>query len=327
MIASDCGESELARNLCWRQHEVFNQARLPTSVIELSLQPVLNLPRQLIREGDGDGAYAMLRTLYHAARNRIDTVIDERSVNLRDITRGHEDHRVACAVIWAAFLADGARALTQAGRWREAAEHAAAHRGVGVRLLDGRQVTILALVQDGQTERAATMVEQSAASESSWEPAVQSLLRVYCMRAAGAEVRSQIPPMLAAVLAMLGQPDPPAAVFRGRTGMVALDLAGGHDHPHLSPLRTALINGACGDAYAARDALAHRLLAEALSATERETLADLARASGLDAGALPHLLRNDLTDAFAIAENHLRECLGRHAGHSPSTTAKAASTG
>ncbi|MGQ0775692.1 MAG: hypothetical protein ACT4NY_14945 [Pseudonocardiales bacterium] len=66
LIASDCGLPELARALCWRQHKVFDQARpLPASATKLALQPVLNLPRQLIREGDNDGAYAILQALYH----------------------------------------------------------------------------------------------------------------------------------------------------------------------------------------------------------------------------------------------------------------------
>jgi hypothetical protein len=159
LIASDCGLPELARALCWRQHEVFDHARpLPASAAALALQPLLNLPRQLIREGDGHGAYAMLQALYHAARDRTDAVIDGRSVNLHNVTCAPDDHKTICTRVWAALLADGTRALTQAGRWREAAEHAATHRGVGLRLLDGRQVIILALAQNGQADQAAALV-------------------------------------------------------------------------------------------------------------------------------------------------------------------------
>src|SRR3954447_11179759 len=56
LIASDCGLPDLARTLCWRQHEVFQAARpLTASTAKLAMQPVLNVARQLIRDGDGNG--------------------------------------------------------------------------------------------------------------------------------------------------------------------------------------------------------------------------------------------------------------------------------
>lgn len=52
LIASDCGMPGLARALCHRQHELFDRARpLPPWAAQLALQPILNIPRQLIREG------------------------------------------------------------------------------------------------------------------------------------------------------------------------------------------------------------------------------------------------------------------------------------
>lgn len=54
LIASDCGMPGLARALCHRQHDLFGRARpLPGWAAKLALQPVLNIPRQLIREGRG----------------------------------------------------------------------------------------------------------------------------------------------------------------------------------------------------------------------------------------------------------------------------------
>ena len=194
LIASDCGLPDLARTLCWRQHEVFDQARpLPSSATKLALQPVLNIARQLIREGDGDGAYTMLKALFRATCDRTNAVIDGRSVNLGNLTGTPADYKEVCMLVWAALLADGARALALAGRWRQAAEHTDAHHGLGMRLLDGRQVTILALVHEGQTGQAADLVEQSTIVDH-WEHVVQHLLRVHCQHAthAGQHVASML---------------------------------------------------------------------------------------------------------------------------------------
>jgi hypothetical protein len=232
LIASDCGVPAIARALCHRQHELFDQARpLPAWAAKLALQPLLNIPRQLIREGHGQDAYAVLETLYHAARERTTAVIDGRPVDLSTVTCAPDDHKTVCTLIWAVLLADGTRALALAGRWREAADHTAEHRGVGRRLLDGRQAHILALVQDGQADKAAVMVEQSTIAEP-WEHAVQGLLRVMCLRAAGTGSGHHVATMLAAARALTQEQDRSTSVMRTRTGMIALDLAGTSDDPH-----------------------------------------------------------------------------------------------
>ena len=180
LIASDCGAADLARHLCWRQHDVFDAARpLPAQAATLALQPILNIPRQLIREGEGATAYQMLDQLYRAARDRTDAQLAGRRISLRDVTRAPDDHRTVCTLLWAALLADGVRALVLAGRWQDAAEHATTHRGIGTRLLDGRQVTILSLANRGEHDQATAMIEASVIA-APWEQAVASLLYVYC---------------------------------------------------------------------------------------------------------------------------------------------------
>lgn len=198
--------------------------------------------------------------------------------------------------------------MTPAGRWAQALRHAQQHKGIGQRLLDGRQVTILSLVQDQQADQAAALVEQSAITEP-WEQAVQSLLRVFCQRAAGADARQHVATMLTAVLALLEQPDPSTAVFRTRVGMTALDLADTHGDPQLSQLCEELIATAPSDAYAARDVLAHPLLRSAMTAGQHRDLAGLADASGLQAGAIPEPLYGDLMAAVSLAEDRLRALL------------------
>ncbi|MGH3914901.1 MAG: hypothetical protein ACRDTC_16060, partial [Pseudonocardiaceae bacterium] len=213
-------------------------------------------------------------------------------------------------LLWAALLADGARALALAGRWQDAAEHAAAHRGVGTRLLDGRQVTILSLVDLGEYDRAAAMVEDSVLAEP-WERAVASLLRVYCRRGAGGDNLQDATAMLNHALGLVEQAEPSTAVFRARVGMTALDLTDGYGSPQLPRLRAAIITAASADAYAAREALAHPVLRPAMTTSQEQTLATLVQASGLGRGAMPQGLLDDLMVSVTLAENQLRALLDR----------------
>ncbi|MBT2369318.1 hypothetical protein J7E88_29445 [Streptomyces sp. ISL-10] len=60
-----------------------------------------------------------------------------------------DDRQVVRTWLWSVLLADGTRALTTAGRWTEALAHVEAHRGIGQRMLDGRQVAVLAALATG----------------------------------------------------------------------------------------------------------------------------------------------------------------------------------
>ena len=111
---------------------------------KLALQPLINLGRLLIRDGDGTAAYHLLEALFQATKSRRDTVIDGRKIRLADLVSRDDDHREIVQWMWSVLLADGTRALTRAGRWAEALQHAHQHKGIGDRLLDGRQVAILA---------------------------------------------------------------------------------------------------------------------------------------------------------------------------------------
>lgn len=316
LIASDCGLADEAQALCYRQYELFDRARpLPEWAAQLALQPLLNIPRQLIREGRGQDAHAMLETLYRAARQRTTALIGSRPVDLSTVTCAADDHKTVCTVIWAALLADGTRALALAGRWEEAAHYAAARRGTGQRLLDGRQAAILALAQEGQTREAATMVEDSVIAEP-WERAVQSLLRAMCLRMDGADVSKQIAVMLADVYALAREQDPSTAVMRTRAGMIALDIAGTVGNPRSLPLRSALIAAAAADAYAARDVIAHQQMRQSLTTDQNRDLHNLVRACGLGSGTIPEPLYRQLMRAVDRAETALsRELKQQSSSH------------
>jgi hypothetical protein len=298
LIASDCGVPALARVLCRRQCELFAlRAPLPGWAVRLALQPVLNMPRQLIRDGHGDDALALLQALHQAALNRASAVIDGMPIDFGGLSSMADGYRDACTLTWTALLADGTRALAQAGRWREAASHAAAYRGVGTRLLDGRQAAILALLADRQATEAVEMVEQSAVTES-WEHAVRAVLRVLCQHVAGESNLFGIATMLDAASTLMGVQDPATAVSRARIGMLSLGLAGPDDTAGTLAVHAALIAAGNADGYVARDLLATQFLTSA----QRSRLQAVVDACGLDAGAIPGYLHDDLTRSADCAE-------------------------
>ena len=306
LIASDCGLADLARDLCWQQYDAFAQAgHLRGRASLLALQPLLNLPRQRIRESDGEGAYAMLMDLYHGVRERGDVLIGGRHVSLSYLTGTPEDHQAACSLVWASVLADGTRALVLSGRLGDAARHAETHRGVGQRLLDGRQAVILALIGDGDVGQASALVEQSSVVEP-WERAVQGVLWAICLLGAGADAERAIEGMLDTVLALLARNDATTTLFRVRVGMTALDLACAHPAMSVSELRAELIAAARSDGYSARELLACPLLRPALTADQRTELAGLMRICGLDPSAVPESLRGGLISTASLAEGRLR---------------------
>jgi hypothetical protein len=217
---------------------------------------------------------------------------------LSSTTGGHKE---ACTLTWTALLADGTRALAQEGQWREAAEHAMAHRGTGARLLDGRQAAILALLADGQASKAAQMVEQSTVTEP-WERAVQAMLRVLCQRSAGHDPTPGIATMIAAACALAKARDPATAVTRTRIGLTALDLASDSDTTQVRALFSALVASGSGDAYMARDLLASRQMSKSLTSAQRLGLQGLVHACALGAGTIPAHLRDLLTAVVGKVE-------------------------
>ncbi len=302
LIASDCGVPALAGELCHRQYELLAQsAPLPGWAVRLAMQPVLNIPRQLIRDGHGDDAHAMLEALHRAALRRSIAVVDGVRIDFAALTSTIDGHKEACTLAWTALLADGTCALAQAGRWREAAEHAAAHRGTGARLLDGRQAAILALLADGQASEAAQMVEQSTVAEC-WEHAVQAVLRVLCQHSAGHDPMPGIATMIAAARALAKEQDPATVVTRTRIGLTALDLADDSDTTQAPALFSALITAGSADAYTARDLLASQQMSKSLTSAQRSGLQDLVRACGMGAGTIPRHLHDRLTGAVCQAE-------------------------
>lgn len=309
LIASDVGMPDLAAQLCWRQHQVFAEAGTPSQDIAvMSLMPLINISRLLTREGDGDGAYDVLTRLYRAAQRRETATIYGHDVDLSAMTRTEADHRKICEELWVSLLIDGARALARSGHWVRAAEAMAAHRGIGNRLLDGRQLMIMSLLERDLDEEARAMIDSTNPGEP-WENAVVALLRVCCQPENSPAPQPELDDALQAALDLITPPDPTTAVFQARVGLCALDLAGGQRSPRAAPLRNAVVDVAILDAYAARDVLSYQLTCSHMTSAERQKLDAVLAASGLGAGNLPPADMHALTGAVGEAEIALRRLL------------------
>ncbi|SHG80526.1 hypothetical protein [Streptoalloteichus hindustanus] len=309
LIASDVGMPDLAAELCWRQHRVFAEARtLSPDIAVMSLMPLINISRLLTREGNGEGAYDLLLRLYRAAQRRETATIHGHDVDLSALIRTEADHRKISEELWVSVLVDGARALARIGRWTEAAEAMTAHRGVGNRLLDGRQIVIMSLMERGLDQQARATIESTTPTEP-WENSVATLLRISCRPQTSPTPQPELDHALREALALVSPPDPATAAFQARVGLSALDLARNRTGPCVALLRDAVADVAMLDAYAARDVLNHSLTHSQLTNAQRQKLNAVLAASGLDAGSLSTDHSQALTTAAGKAEDALHRLL------------------
>ncbi|MEU8933922.1 hypothetical protein AB0D30_29065 [Streptomyces sp. NPDC048409] len=307
LIASDVGLPDLAENLCWRQHQVFADAgRLSGRVAVMSLMPLVNLSRLLTRARHGELAYSLLQCLNDAAQHRNKTDIDGRTVDLSALTSTDEDHHTVCQELYVILLVDGARALAQIGRWTEAADAMAQHRGIGNRLLDGRQIKIMALMEQGLHQQARDLIDTTQPTEP-WESAVADLVRAHCRPGSAPCAPADLDRAYDAVASLLADLEPSYAAFQTRAGLAALDLdASG---THTGSLASALAEAARLDAYAAREVLHHPLAATVLDDAAKDVLNAVIAAAGLGSGVLSANHSEALTGAVGHAETQLAELL------------------
>ncbi len=253
LIVSDCGMPALARDLCWRQFDIFatsgpyNQARA-----KLTLQPVVNLGRLHTRDGNGTAAYQLHEALFQAAQTRTEASVDGRTISLGNLVHPDDDHREIVRWLWTILLSDGLRALCRAGRWSEALHRAEQHHGLGHRLFDGRQVAIITHCVAHHHPEAIRLTEASA-TPTAWEQAVAACMKVICLTWAGQPTHSATTAMVNAYLAL--DPVPEHAVFHVRLGLSVADLA--HHTQDTQPVIRIIERSAldAADAYTARDAL------------------------------------------------------------------------
>ncbi|NYH51358.1 hypothetical protein HNR06_000947 [Nocardiopsis arvandica] len=302
LLASDVGLPDLAREWCW-EHARTHLARLPldSAGAQRALEPVVNLARLRIRAGEGTKALAMLTALREGIRTATPTVIDGYELPLDRLTVSEEDRVELHRWVWMVCLGDGLRALAAEGRWQEAAEQARQHGGVGDRLFDGRQVTIIAALTEGDPRSALAMAQDSVTPKP-WEKAVQAVLSLWCRFESDESGVGRA----AAVLQRVHNTQTSHVVFQTRLGIAAVELAGG---PHgdaasaVAQIVTAMVRAQ--DGYAARDLLnawKHGLPQEHVDALGR-----VLDASGIDAMTLPEPSLHALGAAMKEANRRLRD--------------------
>lgn len=298
LIASDCGMPDLARTLCWRHAEVFLRA-LPLSAQEAryALEPLVNLARLLIRDGDGNGAYQLLDSLNRAVKSKTDAVIDGHVLPFAHLTQSASDHQQVCQWLWTVLLGDGTRALVAAGQWDRAREHSEQHRGVGRRLFDGRQVEVLVRCLGGHAGEAQEYLNQSTLSED-WEHAVAGCLTALCLTAAGEDPASHVETVVKHYLVLDTPPE--LALFHTRVGLTVLDLSP-HARQAEASRRLTREAAASRDGYVARDVLAHPACRKDMDYGEHRVLSAAVASAGLDRGDIPAPLKRALRDATSVS--------------------------
>ncbi|MFB6892044.1 hypothetical protein ACFCX4_22355 [Kitasatospora sp. NPDC056327] len=196
---------------------------------------------------------------------------------------------------------DGTRALTAAGRRSEALHHIEEHRGTGRRILDGRQVAVLARATTGDLPGALALLAGTD-SGAPWEDAVTAVLTALCRRGDQGAAETAISQCLAF------EPADGLAAFTTRLTLTALDTAD-PDTPSARNLLTHLTSrtSESGDGYALRDLLTHEGVRRRLDPTRGAALERALAACALGSATLPDTLRDRLEDALDHARGVLEK--------------------
>lgn len=292
LLASDCGLPGLARAWCLRLASLTltDHPRTAHDAI-CGLEPIINLARLHTRAGDGQAAWTLLETLHNAISTRQPISIDSVDIPTPALTADPDIHRNLRQWSWAALLANGARALALAGHWDEARQRLETHHGIGNRMLDGRQIAVIATAVSGRHADTQKFLDNTKPGEP-WENAVTSCLR---------QLTDNAPSGDQAVTAYQDQDVGIAehAVFRTRLGLCLIDSTATPTSNRC--VTSSVVRTAMTDGYAAREVLNHPHCRAEATAEQIRYLAELVAACGLDAGDIPKQLRAGLEDTLDAA--------------------------
>ncbi|MCP2243509.1 hypothetical protein [Lentzea aerocolonigenes] len=310
LVASDCGLPDLARQWCHQQVNIYLRARpLGAQVARLALEPITNLARLYTREGQGERAFTVMDTLFTAVSARTGTDVDGIEIPA-DLTDSAETHQQIRSWLWAVLLATGSRALAAAGRWTHAHTRLEDYKGIGRRMLDGRQIAVIAHAVSGDTDGALAVLADTTPGEP-WENAVTACLTLQC------HTDSDIPDLNSLIekYRALDISSPGLAVFHTRLGLSFVDVIGSVAELHARSIALGLIDHAVGsrDGYVARDILRHDGCHELLTHSQEKNLSALVEACALESGTMPQDALTSLTTAVVRAEEVIAgACPVRH---------------
>lgn len=306
LIASDIGDPDAARTMCYQHAAAYlHAAPLPAKTAIRALEPVVNLARLQIRAGHRSEGRQLLLALFEAVSTESPAQVEDIAVPA-DLTANARDRQAVRGWLWRVLLADGTRALTAAGRWTEALAHVEAHRGVGQRMFDGRQVAVLAALTTGNT-RGANNLLATTETGAPWENVVTGCLAILCRRTAGLAWQR---PLQNLVTTYLERPDEnDMTVFNTRIGLAALDVVASPEDPAARLVVAELYRRTiqATDGYAARETLAHPLFTALATDREAHDCRALLHACALGAGSLPSELRGPLAKALHTSDHTIRE--------------------
>ncbi|SDG99031.1 hypothetical protein SAMN05421505_11034 [Sinosporangium album] len=294
LLASDCGLPDLARSWCHRlAGAALDNDRDPRH----GLEPVVNLARLHVRAGNGTAAWTLLETLFRAIDTRTDTVIDGLTIQASRVSDAPGVHAKVRSWLWKVLLGTGAHALAVDGRWEEARHRLIEYKGFGNRMLDGRQITVIAHAVSGRHHRARIVVDTTHPGDG-WENAVTACLSM--LVAADGVPADLVHTDLSSYLD-LGPSENGLVVFHIRLGLTLLDALGA-DHPAAEQIAAGLIHHAARDGYAARDVLAHPGCLSMATHQQNRQLAAFVNECGLDIGAIPEVQLTEVVAALDTAE-------------------------
>ncbi|MGW3071665.1 hypothetical protein [Kitasatospora sp. NPDC001132] len=299
LLASDLGLPDYARELCHRHAALYlAPGPLPAGSAIRGLEPIVNLARLHIRAGHHQHGHQLLLDLYHAVTTATETTLDGTTVPAHLTETDQQRHEVR-QWLWRVVITDGTRALTTAGRWADALRHIEAHHGIGRRILDGRQVAVLACATASDPPGALALLEDTEPGDS-WENAVTAVLTALCRPGDRHAAETAIDHCLAF------EPDEGLAVFTTRLALTAIDAAG----PNTPAARNLIKQlsrqtGRRGDGYALRDLLTHPGVRDRLEPGRTVELEQALATCALGSAALPKPIHDRLEAALAIGREVL----------------------
>lgn len=310
LIASDVGATDTARAMCHQHAAAYLQAApLPGGTAIRALEPVVNLARLQVRAGKADDGRQHLLTLFDAVTTGTPVQVEDIAVPA-DLVANADDRQEVRTWLWSVLLGDGTRALTTAGRWAEALAHVETHHGVGQRMLDGRQVAVLAALTSGNTLGAGSLLAHTVPG-GAWERLVTDCLTVLYRRMVGQPWRRSLQGLATAYLERPDRDD--LAVFDTRLGLAVLDAVDSAEDPvarlvvaelHRRTMETT-------DGYAARETLKHPLFTALATDREAQDCRALLHACALEAGTLPGEQGDQLTTALHTSSRVIRRSIDR----------------
>ncbi|MFJ6382764.1 hypothetical protein ACIQI7_22525 [Kitasatospora sp. NPDC092039] len=299
LLASDLDLPDYARALCHRHAALYlTRGPLPAMSAIRGLEPIVNLARLHIRAGHHQRGHQLLLDVYHAVTTATETILDGITVPAH-LTETDEQRHEVRQWLWRVVIADGARALASAGRWTDALHHIEEHRGIGRRILDGRQVAVLASATSDNLPDALALLTATEPGEP-WEDAVTAALTALCRPGNRHAAETAIGHCLAF------EPDEGLAAFTTRLALTAID-ATDPDTPAARNLIKQLSSraGRTGDGYALRELLTHPGVRDRLEPSRTVELEKALAICALGSSALPKPVRDRLEDALATGREVL----------------------